>query len=189
MNTNRSNCVPFTPAACESLSAVALATPSSREDFLSACERAGMLGLIWEKHSLRVWRKEDLEEWFSEYLDEAFGPVLIAGRYEVPQAEVLYNVDEIAYREMFREYADSSFVECDYCYFRKDDLDDLDQMDIIDTLAEHCVERFELSDEQAEELGNADTPMAFVAALKRLCLEDVALSASVVVSQDEKRRM
>lgn len=178
MNTNRSNCVPFTREAFESLSAVALTAPSNRGDFLSACERAGVLDWIQAEHSLRAFRKEDLEEEFSEYLDEAFGPVLIAGTYEVTQAEVLYKVDELAYGEMFREYADSSFMERGYWYFRKDDLDDLDQMDILDSLTTHCVERFGLSDKQAEELGSASYPEEYVAALKRLCLFNEAEAVS-----------
>jgi hypothetical protein len=186
MNNNRSNRVPFTREAFKSLSAVALAAPSNRGDFLSACESAGVLDLIKARHSLSALRQSELEGEFNEYLDETFDPVVVAGAYEFQHSRVLRVMDELAYREAFREYSDSGFVEHGYCYYRKDELDELDQMDVLETLTVHCVELSWLSEEQAEELGNADTPMAFVAALKAICLLAEAVSRP---AETARRRM
>ncbi|MBH1744850.1 hypothetical protein GXB84_09870 [Stenotrophomonas acidaminiphila] len=176
MNTNRSNCVPFTRAAFETLSAVALAAPSNRGDFLSACECAGVLDLVRTQHSLSVIWGGEVEDEFNERLDEIFDPVVIAGVYEFPHSRVLREMDEQAYREALREYVDSVLVEHGYCYYRKDELDALDRMDVLATLTAHCVEQCWLTEEQAEQLSSADTPMAFVAALKANCFLTEAVS-------------
>ncbi len=188
MNTDRSNRIPFTREAFESLSAVALAAPSNRGDFLCACECAGVLDLVRTQHSLSALRDGELVEEFNEYLDETFDPVVVAGAYEFPHSRVLRKMDELAYREVFREYVDSGFVEHGHCYYRKDELDELDRMDVLDTLTAHCVDRSWLSEEQAEELGDTDTPMAFVAALKAMCLLDVAEAVSRP-AETTRRRM
>lgn len=54
----------------------------------------------------------DLEESFDNYLDEAYGTVEVCG-YTFDCREILEELDNIAYREMFNNWLDS---ECYICY-------------------------------------------------------------------------
>jgi len=188
MNANRSNRVPFTCEAFMSLSAVALAAPISEAHFLSACENAGVLGLMGEAHNLYVIEDDRLRDEFDQFLDEIYGSIRLVSAYEFSHARVLKEMDEAAYGEAFREYADSDFVEYRYSYYRRAELYRLDSAGVLDTLATHCVERLCLDEEQAAELSSADTPEAFVTALKALCLLDVA-EAAPNQTEATRRRM
>lgn len=191
MNTNRNNRSTFSSETYKGLAAVALSAPSNQRDFVSACERAGVLDLIAAEHDLNTIRQHQLEEEFEAHLDEAFEPVLVASCYEYAHSRVLKQVDMVAYREMLREYADSAFVEHANGHFRIEELDTLDRMDVLDTLTKHVVAQFALSDEQADDLSSADTPQEYVNVLKRLRLTEVARAAAgtLDVGPNERRPM
>lgn len=178
MNINRSNRVPFTRESFEDLSAVALAVPSNQEAFLWACENADVLSLITAEHCLSTFSADELEAEFDDYLDDAFGPVVVAATYEFQHSRVLREVDELAYREAFREYTDSDFVEQGYCYYRRAELCELDRMAVLATLTKHCARHFRMNSAQVKCLRSAETPHAFVAALKGLGLTGSVQSVS-----------
>lgn len=190
MTTNSATCASLSSEDFENLSAVVAADPSvNPHDFLSACAAADVLTLIASEHDLSDIREWELEDEFDRFLDENYENVVIAGVLTYYTSIALKKTDPTAYRQLFLEYTDREYVEHAGIYFKADELTDLDRAAVLGTLAGYCVEYFELDEEVAEDMNSADTPMAFVAILKRLCLADVAQSASGVVSQDDRRRM
>lgn len=187
MNTNRNPHFSSARAAFVCLSAIAMADPTNHHDFLSACERADVLDLITKEHGLVAVAAVELESEFDAYLDDNLAPLLVVGFYEYAHSRVLKGVDMMAYRELFREYADNDFVEHGNRYFRKEELAELSRLEVLDTLTTHCVEPFGLSDEQAEDLSSADTPQQYVVALKRLLLTKGAQVASNKLPQEARR--
>ena len=68
-------------------------------------------------------------------------------------------------------------MEHDGLYYKKDELDALDRMAVADTITRYCVDNYGLNAKQERKLSSADSPEAYVAALKSLCLANAVKDA------------
>jgi hypothetical protein len=176
--STKSSSFPFTRAAFERVSAIVLTAPLCRGEFLSACYYEDALSLIATEHGLSTIEDDQMSANFDAFLDDNYEPVIVVGCYEFNNSSVLKKMDMTAYRQAFYEFADHDFVEFGRSYFMKDELDALDQVTLLGTLTKHCVDKYGFGRKQAMTLGSAVSPVAFVAALKSLCLANSAKAAS-----------